>query len=223
MTAPIDSAAVAQYLTEHPHFFDEHAGLLGEVRLASPLTGRAVSLQERQMEVMRDKYRALELRMADLVRLAQENAATANKFHRWTQAILPVRNNVELPTVLLDSLKSNFDVPHATLRLWHVKSEYLDQWFASGVSDDAKIFANSLQAPYCGSNHDFEAVRWLDAADAVASTVILPLRVPGQDGAAFGLLILGSPDAARFTANMATDFLVHIGETASVALAALQG
>jgi uncharacterized protein YigA (DUF484 family) len=222
MTAPIDSAAVAKYLAEHPHFFDEHAGLLGEVRLASPLTGRAVSLQERQMEVMRDKYKALELRMAGLVRLAEENAATANKFHRWTQAMLPVRTSAALPGVLLDSLKSNFDVPHATLRLWHVKSEYLNEWFAAGVSDDAKMFANSLQAPYCGSNHDFEAVRWLEAAATVASTVILPLRAPGPDASAFGLLILGSPDAQRFTAEMATDFLVHIGETTSVALAALQ-
>ena len=72
------------------------------------------------------------------------------------------------------------------------------------------MFANSLLAPYCGSNHDFEAVRWLDDAASVASTVILPLR---SGGTAFGLLILGSPDAQRFRADMATDFLIHIGET----------
>jgi hypothetical protein len=49
--------------------------------------------------------------------------------------------------------------------------------------------------------------------------VILPLR---SGGAAFGLLILGSADPARFEADMATDFLIHIGETASAALAALR-
>jgi uncharacterized protein YigA (DUF484 family) len=34
MTAPLDSAAVAQYLADHPQFFVEHAGLLGEVKLS---------------------------------------------------------------------------------------------------------------------------------------------------------------------------------------------
>ena len=57
MMDPLDSTAVARYLTEHPRFFEEHAGWLSKVKLASPLTGRAVSLQERQMEVMREQVR----------------------------------------------------------------------------------------------------------------------------------------------------------------------
>ncbi len=223
MIDPLDSTTVAQYLTEHPRFFEEHAGWLGEIKLASPLTGRAVSLQERQMEVMREKYKALELRMDDLIHLAQDNAAIAAKFHGWTQSLLHVRNDADRPDVLLKGLKSAFNVPQATLRLWNLAPEYGDAWFMREVSDDARIFANSLIAPYCGCNHDFEAVRWLDAADAIRSTVILPLRVVGTDGAAFGLLILGSPDPERFSAAMGTDFLIHIGETASAALSALQG
>lgn len=220
MTAPLDSTLVAQYLRDHPHFFDEQAGLLGEVKLSSPLTGRAVSLQERQMEVMREKYKALELRMADLNRLAQENAAIADKFHVWNQAMLLERDSAAMPRAVADGIKSAFEVPQATLRLWNLAPEYADAWFAQDVSEDARMFADSLQAPYCGSNHDFEAVRWLADAAAVQSTVILPLRVAGAK-AAFGLLILGSPDPARFTASMATDFLVHIGATASAALSAL--
>ena len=219
MTATLDSTSVARYLADNPNFFDEHAGLLGNVRLASPLTGKAVSLQERQMEVMRDKYKTLELRMAELMRLAQDNAGIANKFHAWTQTLLLARHDGALPRALVDGLQAQFNVPQATLRLWDVAPAWADSWFTQGVSDDARIFANSLLAPYCGSNHDFEAVRWLDDGAAVQSTVILPLR---REGVAFGLLILGSPDASRYTADMATDFLNHIGETASAALAALR-
>lgn len=221
MTALLDSATVAQYLADHPHFFEEHANLLGDVRLASPLTGRAVSLQERQMEVMRDKYKALELRLSDLTRYAQENAAIANRFHSWNQAILQVRSDADVPHAVVQGLVDSFHVPAATLRLFDVASGYAGEWFAAGVSEDARLFANSLQAPYCGSNNDFEAVRWLDNAASIKSAVILPLRKPGARGAAFGLLIMGSPDAERFTSLMATDFLVHISETASVALAPL--
>jgi uncharacterized protein YigA (DUF484 family) len=219
MTETLDPAAVAQFLADNPQFFEQHAGLLGRIKLSSPLTGKAVSLQERQMEVMRDKYKALELQMAELIRLAKDNAAIANKFHAWTQLLLQAQGSADLPRALVDGLSAQFSVPQATLRLWDLAAVHAGQWFAQDVSDDARIFAASLLAPYCGSNHDFEAVRWLADAGAVQSTVILPLRGAGS---AFGLLILGSPDPERFGADMATDFLIHIGETASAALAALR-
>jgi len=213
--ATLDSAAIAQYLLDHPQFFAEHATLLGEVKLSSPLTGRAVSLQERQMEVMRDKYRTLELRMSELVRHAEENAAIANRFHGWTQQLLRTRVPGEIPAAVAEGLVKHFIVPQATLRLWKLTPEHADMWYTNGVSEDVRLFASSLRAPYCGPNKEFEAVGWLDGADTVRSTVLLPLRA---NGSAFGLLVLGSPDPERFSAAMATDFLVHIGETASTAL-----
>jgi uncharacterized protein YigA (DUF484 family) len=223
MTASLDSTAIAQYLVDHPQFFVEHAALLGEVKLSSPLTGRAVSLQERQMEVMRDKYRVLELRMSELARHAEENAAIANRFHGWTQQLLRTRAHDEIPSAVADGLVKHFIVPQATLRLWKLTPEHAGTWYTNGVSEDVRLFASSLRAPYCGPNKEFEAVGWLAgaepaAADAVRSTVLLPLRAGGS---AFGLLVLGSPDPERFSASMATDFLVHIGETASTALAPL--
>lgn len=218
--ATLDSAAIAQYLLDHPQFFVEHATLLGEVKLSSPLTGRAVSLQERQMEVMRDKYRTLELRMSELVRHAEENAAIANRFHGWTQQLLRTREPGEIPSAVADGLVKHFIVPQATLRLWKLTPEHVDAWYTNGVSEDVRLFASSLRAPYCGPNKEFEAVGWLEGADTVRSTVLLPLRAGGS---AFGLLVLGSPDPDRFRATMATDFLVHIGETASTALAPLLG
>ncbi len=219
MNPVVDADSVAAYLADHPQFFADHVALLGQVRLSSPLTGKTVSLQERQMEVMRDKYKALELRMSELIHLAEDNAAIANKFHAWTQGLLSARRDGALASAVADGLRDHFAVPQATLRLWDLAPEHDGSWYVEGVSDDARIFGNSLLAPYCGNNHDFEAVRWLPDADSVVSTVILPLR---SGGSAFGLLIMGSPDPERFTAHMATDFLVHIGETASAALAALR-
>jgi len=220
MTASLDSTAIAQYLVDHPQFFVEYAALLGEVKLSSPLTGRAVSLQERQMEVMRDKYRILELRMSELARHAEENVAIANRFHGWTQQLLRTRAHAEIPSAVADGLVKHFIVPQATLRLWKLTPEHADTWYTNGVSEDVRLFASSLRAPYCGLNKEFEAVGWLAEADTVRSTVLLPLRAGGNP---FGLLVLGSPDPDRFSASMATDFLVHIGETASTALAPLLG
>jgi len=220
MTYQLDSNAVADFLADNPHFFEEHSELLGRIKLTSPVAGRAVSLQERQMEVLREKIRSLELRLADLLRIAQENDAITQKFLMWTRSLLLARNDVDMPHTLVTGLQTIFSVPHATLRIWGVAEEYAHTWFAADVSEDAKIFCNGLTTPYCGQNQDFEAASWIDGAEHVHSIAMLPLRV-GAAPEAFGLLVLGSPDPNRFTSDMATDYLSKIGEIASAALTCL--
>jgi uncharacterized protein len=221
MTNQLDSGSIADYLLDHPHFFVEHAELLGRIRLTSPLLGRAISLQERQMEILREKIRVQELHMADLLRIAQENDEITNKFQAWTRALLLARNTADLPGTLTTQLQSIFNVPQVTLRTWNLAAQYTkNTWFSAPVSEDARIFANGLTTPFCGANNDFEAAGWLLDASTVKSLALLPLRT-GAAPEAFGLLVLGSSDPARFSAEMGTAFLARIGETASAALACL--
>ena len=49
---------------------------------------------------------------------------------------------------------------------------------------------------------------------------MIPLRHAGTPGA-FGLLVLGSPDPTRYSADMGTEFLARLGETASAGLSRL--
>lgn len=220
MTHPLDSDSVARYLTDTPQFFEEHAELLSRIRLSSTLGGRTVSLQERQMEVVREKMKMLEMRLADLMRIGQENDTITQKFQEWSRSLLMARNDVDLPHLLISGLQTIFGVPQATLRLWGVSEEFSHTWFAQEVSEDSQIFSRSLTAPFCGSNQDFEAASWLENAASIRSIAMLPLRAAGPS-TAFGLLVLGSPDPSRFTSDMGTDFLVKIGDTASAAVMCL--
>ncbi len=220
MTAQIDSDTVARYLAENPEFFEEHAELLGQVKLISPLGGRTVSLQERQMEVLREKIKNLELRFANLVRIAQDNEDITSKFHTWVKALLIARNDVDLPHVLVDSLRTAFQVPQATLRLWGVSDTCSHTWFSEAVSADVRLFTNSMNTPYCGPNQDFEAAGWLEEGQNAQSLALVPLRREGESET-FGLLVMGSPDPGRFPSDMAPDFLTKIGETSSAALTGL--
>jgi uncharacterized protein YigA (DUF484 family) len=54
----------------------------------------------------------------------------------------------------------------------------------------------------------------------IASLALVPLRRASTEPV-FGLLALGSPDATRYSADMATDFLARIGEVAGAALSRL--
>jgi len=172
------------------------------------------------MEVLREKIKALELRMADFMRIAQDNDAITQKFQTLTRAMLLARNDGDLPQTLISGLQTIFSVPHATLRLWGVSDAFAHAWFSEKTSDDARIFSNGLTKPFCGPNNDFEAISWLEDAPSVKSVAMLALRTE-QSPNAFGLLILGSPDPQRFTADMATDFLEKIGDTASAALSCI--
>jgi uncharacterized protein YigA (DUF484 family) len=91
--------------------------------------------------------------------------------------MLQVRSDANMPRVLVDALQSSFDVPYVSLRLWGAAPEHASGWFTEDVTADVRMFANSLQAPYCGSNRDFEAVHWLQA-DKIESTVMIALRAP---------------------------------------------
>lgn len=216
----MNSNEIADYLIQQPHFFEEHAELLANIKLTSPVMGRTISLQERQMEIVREKLRAMELRLSELMRVAQENDAITSKFQEWTRSLLLARNDVDLPFILTQSLQEIFHLPFATLRLWNVAEEFTYTWFAAETTEDVQLFAKGLSLPFCGQNQDFEAATWIESEQAVASVAMLPLRL-GHDQSTFGLLVLGSPDASRFTKDMATDFLAKIADTTSAALACM--
>ena len=216
--AGITESDIADFLVNTPGFFERHAELLATVRITSPHGQRAVSLQERQMEMLRERIRGLELKIVEMIRNGQENVAIADRLHRWTRAILLTREPAALPGVMVNELKHEFLIPQAAIRLWGTASAAEGEAWSAGVSDDAKSFAGSLTLPYCGVNSGFEAASWLDDPASVMSLALVPLR---QGDTAFGLLVLGSPDPTRYSADMGTEFLLRIGEIAGAGLSRL--
>ena len=213
---------VAAWLQSNPQFFEEHAELLAAVQLTSPHSHRAVSLQERQMEILREKNKGLELKLADLVRHGHDNDRTQQRMHAWQLRLLAEADSHALPYTVQDGLQQVFDVPAVALRVWNVGEAFAHIEVAQGASDDLRLFADGLRAPYCGPNSGFEAAALLERDD-IASLAMVALRVPARPdedalGAAFGLLVLGSPDARRFHEGMGTAYLGQIGEVAGAAL-----
>jgi uncharacterized protein len=221
---PITEDDIANYLANTPDFFTRHAQLLAAVQLSSPHGTRAVSLQERQAEMLREKIKALEHRLMDMVRHGNENVIIADRLHRWARNLFQVQSGRALPATIAAEIRNQFMVPQVAIKVWDVDSRYGAEVFAEGVSDDAKTFASSLTQPYCGVNSGFEAVNWLDDTAMAMSVALIPLREPSANnaGPAFGMLILASPDPQRFQSGMGTDFLERIAELASAALSRLR-
>jgi len=218
---PITEDDIADYLANTPDFFERHAGLLAAVQLTSPHGNRAVSLQERQATMLREKIKALELKAVEMIRHGHENTAIADKLQRWTRDLLRTREDHELPQVVTQGLATQFLVPQLAIRLWGLLPEHAGEPFAQGVSEEVRQLASSLTRPSCGADLGLEAVQWLPEPETAASVALIPLRI-GLAPEAFGLLVLASGDAQRFTADMGTDFLERISEIASASLSRLR-
>ncbi len=216
----ITEADIANYLAQTPGFFERHAELLGSVQLTSPHGQRAVSLQERQMEMLREKIKGLEHKIIEMIRNGQENVVIADKLHRWTRSLMLTAQPGDLPEVLVRELLHHFLIPQGGIRIWGCAEAFAALPFAQAVGDDVKSFAGSLTVPYCGVNSGFEAAHWLQEPHGAISMALIPLREAGAAGA-FGMLVLASPDATRYTADMGTEFLGSIAELASAALSRL--
>jgi len=225
---PITEDDIANYLSITPDFFLRHAELLAAVQFTSPHSNRAVGLQERQAEMLREKIKLLEQRIMEMIRNGNDNVMLSDKILRWARTLFLATDVLGLPQQIVQGVQLQFAVPQVGIRVWGVAPEHAGQEFACGVSDDAKVFAASLMEPFCGLNTGFEAVGWLDDPLSVTSLALIPLRTGamggsvGDAGVAFGMLVLASGDAQRFGGSMGTDFLARIGDIASAALSRLR-
>jgi len=208
------SEDVARYLKEHPEFFEEHAEFLASMHIPHPHGGRAIPISERQVLALREKSRVLEGKLRELVQFGEENDSISERVHRITLALFAAPDLAGLFESLYKNLREDFAVPAVALRLWmnprtEGRSEFTE------ISQEARVFAESLTDPYFSEHPMFDSDGWFDAeVDAVRSLVYLPLRAD----AAFGLVVLGSEDPARFAADKGTLYLTRLGEIVSMAL-----
>ena len=233
---------VADYLQQHPEFFEEHATLFAGLTVPHPHGGRAIPLAERQMITLREKNRGLELKVAELMRYGQENDAISERLARWTRMLLLQRSPRLLPETLTGSLEEIFTIPDIAECVWEASDEYASDARSAEATPELIAWIGRLAGPYCGAP-DGDAKLTLPlfqrsaggesepAAETssrvtpihsgdVRSVAVVPLR-RGAAPAAFGVLALGSADPRRFHDGMDTDFLSRIGENSSAALTRL--
>jgi hypothetical protein len=218
LKATMDANDIAGYLKSHPEFFEQYADLLAQIHIPSPHGGKAISITERQIGVMRDKVKQLEAKLAELIAFGEENDAISAKVHRLGVALQGATDLAGVMRVLYSHLGGAFAVPHVAVRVWGVGGGTAVEF--APVDDAIKAFAGALRHPYCGAVAGQAAVAWLgDSRGHIRSVAQIPLREGGgEDGACFGLLLLASEEAHRFYAEMGTLYLQRIGDTAAAAL-----
>jgi len=210
---------VARFLSDNPDFFQHFPETLETLSIPHE-AGSAISLVERQINLLREKNRQLEEQLNSLLSIAHDNNDTQQQIHEMVVEVLSTRDVESAMQGLSSQLSKGFTVDHVAVRLLADKSLPLDNidqsWVltsqsAAGTLDD---FTPTTE-PLCGRLKLGQLKRLFgDQAESIGSSVLIPLR----KGSLYGLIALGSTDEHRFNPGMDTLYLKRLGELASAAL-----
>lgn len=214
---PDDS--VVDYLLSHPEFFEAHAELLGKLKIPHP-TGSAVSLIERQVDVLRQQHRQLERKLVDLIEVARANDTLIERIHRLALALLEGAGLPERLYALQEQLRERFGADEVSVFLLYPKTQDADAGPARWLTPEdpgLEQFRETLKTgkPHVGRLRPPQ-LEFLfgDQAERIASAALVPLGDKGS----LGLLAVGSHDLERFSPTLGTAFLTRISELVTAAL-----
>jgi uncharacterized protein len=220
----IDDAQVLAFLKANPDFLARHPELLDllELRHAS---GGAVSLIERQVEILRGKSVRLEDRLKTLLEAARENESRAANVHRLARSLIRAPTLAATVTALRKCLREDFDVDECWIG---VSAGALKRHDIEGLhvieagGPVARAFENFFRTRLleCGPLDEARAKLLFPQAKVLPqSAAIVPLEKEKD----LGMLVLASNDAARFQPRQGRLFLDMTADLVSAAVRARLG
>jgi len=204
---------ISRYLSSHPEFFDAHPDLVAELRL-SHSSGKAVSLIERQIQVLRSQNNDLKTKLLHLIDVARDNDRLNQRMHQLTLDLLKAGSTGELIDTLEQHLRNEFGADAIAVHLVGGDEITARETLAKPLHIDESVrslfrAAFETNKPQCG-RLDREQLEFL--FDAQANNILSAVVVPLGTQAEYGLFAIGNREADRFSAGMDTLFLNHLGE-----------
>jgi uncharacterized protein YigA (DUF484 family) len=222
--APAGAASEAQvlaYLKDHPQLLVDHPQLLETLELAHS-TGSAVSLIERQVELLRGKNARLEGRLNRLIETARENEARAENVLRLARSLIRAPSLANIVAGLRSSMRDDFDVDEVFIGLngGTYKRHDIDGVVPLEASSAlVRAYDNFIRTRLieCGPISE-ERARLLfpNAVQPMLSAAVVPLEKEKN----LGMLALGSRDAERFQPRQGKLFLEITAELVAAAVRA---
>ena len=215
----LDDQSVADYLQQNLNFFNQHADLLAKMDISHD-TGKAVSLIERQVIVLRDKNQRLESKLYELVSLARENEQLSRNILQLVVNLLWSDDLESLLSSVVDAMRHEFQVDFASVHLISDDKTLCDQmpqWYLHADDERLASIRPALEnsRPLCGRLSPQQiACLFSEHHNDIQSAALIPII----SGNILGYIGLGGQSPERFNPAMATNFLSQIGELVSAAI-----
>ncbi len=217
----LDEAQVLAYLKANPDFLARYPELLETLELQHT-TGSAVSLIERQVEVLRGRSQRLEDRLAALLENARDNERRATNVHRLARTLIRAPTLAAAVLGLQQCMREDFGIEEAWIGvspglLKRSDIEGLHRLDADGAV--ARQFENFLRTKLieCGPIGEARArLLFPKAAVLPQSAAVVPLERDKN----LGMMVLAARDPERFQPRQGKLFLEMTAELVAAALRA---
>jgi len=217
-TGEIDEDAVIAYLRGEPDFFVRQPALLSELNLPHA-SGRAVSLVEHQVAILRERNVDMRRRMQTLLQTARENDDLFTKTRSLTLALLEAGNEQSLNETLATHMLVDFEADFVCCHLPGERPSLDHLLYHDGALPSDAI--NSGATVLCTTlrREELESLFPHSSHTDTGSAVLLPLPV---GTARVGALCIGSREPQRFSSDMDTLFVSYIADILSKVIARLE-
>ena len=223
---PLNTEQVAQYLQANPDFFVNQDELLLELNIPHE-RGVAISLVERQLQLLREHNLELRRRLGKLVDVARDNDRLFEQTRKLVLGLLESQDLEQATETLKDGLEHDFEVDFHALILFTEKSSNLPireekPDVADNILGDLlagfKDKRASGQKVICGrmKTRELEFL-FPDHHGEIGSVALAPLSFPDK----VGVLALASRDENHFRASMGNMFIGYLSDVASRVLSRL--
>jgi len=215
----MNAAQVAEYLLQHPEFFNDNAALLNELRIPHA-TGAAISLIERQVQVLRDKNKYFEEKLHEMVEAVHDNQRLNMSLQHLAINLFMADGIDDIIATVSEELHDKLQIDFVSFSLFSDDVNQLEQQpnrYVSRSRFGAQVLAKVIDSKgiQCGrlQGDPLEAL-FTEDADEVASAAVLPLSMTDT----FGLLAVGSTDELHYHPGMGTDYLQQLSDLVSAAM-----
>ncbi len=210
----IDEKAVIAFLQEHPDFFQNQPDLLTELTLPHN-SGEAISLIERQVELLRERNIDMRHRLNNLLTHAKDNDKLFEKTRRLVLQLLEAVDLNDCAEKVFQSFDSDFNVQYTALIIFsdpvRAKAQRARILAPTIIPETMHRFLSSQRA-VCGHLRPEElAALFPNNAPDIGSAAVVPL----SRGTTFGLLCVANNDPAHYRSSMGTLFLTHMADVLS--------
>ena len=160
----MNAEQVAQYLQDHPQFFEEHAELMTHLVVPHPHSGRAISITERQMLTLRDKNRQLEAKLGELIGFGEENDVISEKVHALSVALIAATVMDSVLDAIQAHLAGAFAVPDG----FGAAAQQVGGQHGWRAGQGADGYVGAVQGLHLRSNGETDAVTGTDQSQHYA-------------------------------------------------------
>ncbi len=205
---------MVRYLRDHPAFFEDHQDVLAGMILSHE-SGSAVSLIERQVQILREQKDEQKRKLQNLITAAKNNEKLNNNVNALILKLLDASSLDAVIQVIEQGMRADFEADAIVVKLLAsgnaVLKEHaeLTSWQQPALVIGEKVM--TAREPVCGSfNSDQMQALFADAD--IKSAGIVPLSKDKNSKNCYGIIAIGSYDPQRFRSDMGTIFLTLLGQ-----------